>query len=311
MTDPIAFSPRRLAHVNLYVSDLERSVSFYEGVCGLHLVRREPAIRAAFHSNGNTHHDIGMIEVSKGQDRIGRDGQVQIAATRGTAASLNHLGWEMEDEAQLVAAYGRMVAAGFKPLRLADHIISHSIYIEDPDGNAHEFYADAIPDWRRVFNPEQDDLVTSQWDPLSQAPSTAKNYPADPAIVAAPQAPLQPRSVTGAVIATHRMAEMQRFFSDVCGLATVLKSAGRIIYAGALGQPDLVLEEAAADAPTGLRMFSFQLLAPAEIAKVDGGAQSRFHEDGPRSSVVVADPDGFLVEFYYSAAQQPLVPLAA
>ena len=68
------FRPRRLGHVNLWVSDLERSIRFYEDVCGIELVRRERDILIAFHSNGNSHHDIGIIEISRGKDRYGRDG---------------------------------------------------------------------------------------------------------------------------------------------------------------------------------------------------------------------------------------------
>jgi catechol 2,3-dioxygenase-like lactoylglutathione lyase family enzyme len=68
----VAFRPRRLGHINLYVSQLDRSIAFYEKTCGIELVRIEAAIRGGFHSNGNTHHDIGLIEISKGVDRIGR-----------------------------------------------------------------------------------------------------------------------------------------------------------------------------------------------------------------------------------------------
>jgi catechol-2,3-dioxygenase len=82
----VRFQPRRLGHVNLYVSQLERSIAYYEKVCGIELVRIEAAIRAGFHSNGNTHHDIGLIEISKGEARLGRDGKVQIAGSVSTMA---------------------------------------------------------------------------------------------------------------------------------------------------------------------------------------------------------------------------------
>ncbi|PYN49060.1 MAG: hypothetical protein DMD95_02100 [Candidatus Rokuibacteriota bacterium] len=50
----VRFHPRRLGHANLFVSDLDRSMRFYNAVCGLEEVRREPAIRIGFLSNGNT-----------------------------------------------------------------------------------------------------------------------------------------------------------------------------------------------------------------------------------------------------------------
>ena len=61
-TEPaVRFHPRRLGHANLFVSDLDRSMRFYSAVCGLEEVRREPAIRIGFLSNGNTHHDVGLV----------------------------------------------------------------------------------------------------------------------------------------------------------------------------------------------------------------------------------------------------------
>src|SRR5579872_2743805 len=48
--EKVAIGPRRIGHVNLYVSQLERSIDFYQKTCGLELVRLEPGIRGGFHS---------------------------------------------------------------------------------------------------------------------------------------------------------------------------------------------------------------------------------------------------------------------
>ena len=71
----VDFNPRRLGHVNLYVGDLNSSTDFYTNVAGIELVRREPGIDAVFVSNGNTHHDVALMQC-KGV-RCGRD----VAAT--------------------------------------------------------------------------------------------------------------------------------------------------------------------------------------------------------------------------------------
>jgi len=316
----IKFRPRRLGHVNLYVSQLERSIAFYERTCGLELVRLEPAIRGAFHSIGNTHHDVGMIEVSKGADRNGRDGNVQIAAQRGVRPGLNHLGWEMASEAQLVAAYRRLRAAGFSAVMLFDHIISHAVYVNDPDGNVHEFYADVIPDWREVFNLEHEDLVTSQWDPEAAPANAAEYYPAKPAIRHVAGAPLQPISITGATFATSRFDAMKDFLVGVAGLEmSELPGPGlrRAQFAGDLGRPDFCLTEVAAGARTGLRLFSFMLEPGTDFAAVarslasPGAPAPRFVEDDRRRAVVLADPDGSAAEFYWPKSGEPLAPLAA
>ena len=68
----VMFSPRRLGHANLFVGELERSSDFYTNVCGLTEVFREPPIKAIFLSNGSSHHDVALIEVSKRARKGGR-----------------------------------------------------------------------------------------------------------------------------------------------------------------------------------------------------------------------------------------------
>jgi catechol 2,3-dioxygenase len=311
--EAVMFRPRRLGHVNLYVGQLERSIEFYQHVCGIELVRLEPGIRGGFHSNGNTHHDIGMIEVSKGVDRVGRDGKVQIPATRGVRPGLNHLGWEMENEAQLVEAYRRMRAAGLSPLRLADHLISHSVYIADPDNNVHEFYADSIPDWRQIFNLDHEDLVTAEWDPLVQPSSGSKYYPVDPPIRHVPGAPLEPISITGVTIATTQFEAMKRFMTEVAGLECVDLHGSRprkARFSGGVGRPDMTLVEAATGQATGLRLFSFavepRMDFDATIRKLAalGVAHPMVIDDERRRALVLSDPDNFQVEFYLSESDR-------
>src|SRR5690348_13796323 len=103
MAQRVSFAPRRLGHANLFVGDLDRSMAFYNGICGLEEVRREPGISAGFLTNGNSHHDIGLMQTMAAA-RVGREGHVQVPEGRGTRPGLNHFGWEMKNEASLIAA---------------------------------------------------------------------------------------------------------------------------------------------------------------------------------------------------------------
>ena len=305
----VSFRPRRLGHVNLYASNLERSMEFYEKICGIEPVAIEEALRAGFHSNGNTHHDIGIIEVSRGVDRLGRDGKVQVAATRGTRPGLNHLGWEMENEVELVAGYRRLLAAGLRPTALYDHQISHAIYISDPDGNVHEFYADMMRDWRKVMNMAQRGLMTSQWNPLENTPTQEPNYDTSPTIRQVPAAPLHPRNTTSATFATHRFEPMKQFMLEVVGLALLkeerndrnLRRAG---FQAMHGERDLVLQEVREGEPTGYRCFALLLgkdtdldAARKHLKAAGVNPVERVDDDGRRTLVLI-DPDGMEVEFY-------------
>ena len=300
---PARFRPRRLGHVNLWVSDLERSVRFYEQACGIELVRREPAIRIAFHSNGNTHHDIGLVETSKGVDRIGRDGRVQIPATRGIRVGLNHFGWEMPCEAELVEAY---VRAGESKLRAVDHLISRSVYVGDPDGNGHEFYADSLRDWRSIYNLGREDEVTGEWTPGTPVPSREGFYNVDPPLRRIDAAPIHPRRLAGASIMTPRFDALTDFLVDTAGLAAQEGGeAGRrrSVFAGSLGYADMEVIERDDGNTVGLHSFTFSACpdvdfdALCQASVACGGSAPERIRDSTDELIELRDPDGFIVRF--------------
>jgi catechol 2,3-dioxygenase len=163
------FQPRRLGHVNLVVSDVDRSMDFYMNVVGLDEAYRRPQVKAGFLSNGNTHHDIGMVQ---------SDGPLG----HGRPAGLNHIAFELETEVDLVDGYERAIAAGVTFERTADHDIAHAVYGADADGNEYEVYADVIHAWRDARH----GTVTKakpNWTPGSTPPHAERNYHADPEIV--------------------------------------------------------------------------------------------------------------------------------
>src|SRR5690606_35249262 len=110
-SDSRYFRPRRMGHVNLVVGDLDESMRFYNAVIGFEESYRVIAIRGGFLSNGNTHHDIGMVESSG-------------PAGRGRKPGLNHLAFELETEVDLVEGYNRAIKDGMVFQRTLDHDIA-------------------------------------------------------------------------------------------------------------------------------------------------------------------------------------------
>jgi catechol 2,3-dioxygenase len=304
ITEPVRFTPRRLGHANLFVGDLDQSMAFYSRICGLEEVRREPRIGAGFLTNGNTHHDVGLMQTMAAA-RVGREGHVQVPQGRGTSPGLNHFGWEMENEAGLVAAYRRALDRGVKIHRTADHQLAHSVYLFDPDGNLHEFYADTVEDWRTVFNPEREDLITSQWQPLAGPSSERRYYKEHPPLRSVQGARFPSTHITHAVLVARDFARMRLFFIDVAGLEPVGEVASDAILLGGRASPDfdLALFRSREDLPPGIHHIAFEIADEDRLITAERNphaeAEIELILDRPdKRSVYVRDPDGMRIEFY-------------
>ncbi|MBV9119826.1 MAG: VOC family protein, partial [Chloroflexi bacterium] len=128
----VRFAPRRLAHANMFVSDLARSRAFYGDICGLVEILPEPSLGAVFMGNGASHHDVALVDAPK-EDLRGPDGHL-LAKGGSIKPGLNHIAFEMETEQQLVEAWERAVDAGVSIERTTDHNVAHSVYLKSPDG---------------------------------------------------------------------------------------------------------------------------------------------------------------------------------
>ena len=133
---------KELGHLVLYVSDLERSRRFYRDLLGWREIMPEGGLRfpAAAFSSGRTHHELLLIEVGPGAAPI----------PGGRRLGMYHFGLKIgETDDELRQARDELVAAGARLVGATDHGVTHSLYIEDPDGNEIELYIDVQPEaWR-------------------------------------------------------------------------------------------------------------------------------------------------------------------
>jgi catechol-2,3-dioxygenase len=124
----MAFSPVRLNHAVLFVSDLERAVRFYTNTFGMHVIAREPRANAAFlrlPRSGN-HHDLGLFGV----------GTTGGPKRRG-AIGLYHLAWQVDTIDELAEAHQALLGNGAYTGE-SSHGATKSVYGADPDGNEFE-----------------------------------------------------------------------------------------------------------------------------------------------------------------------------
>ena len=117
----------RLNHAVLFVSDLERSVTFYEQAFGMAVMAREPRANAAFlrlPRSGN-HHDLGLFGVG-----------AQPPRPPG-GLGLYHLAWQVDTIDELEQARTTLLALdGYTGE--SSHGATKSVYGQDPDGNEFE-----------------------------------------------------------------------------------------------------------------------------------------------------------------------------
>ena len=118
---------RRLQHLVLWVSDVERSVHFYCDLLGFEVTKQYP--NAAFLKIPGTSddHHLGLFE----QAGMGRPDE--------RVARMYHSAWEVGEIADLVRARRRLIEAG-SLVGQSDHGVSLSLYAKDPDGLEFEVF---------------------------------------------------------------------------------------------------------------------------------------------------------------------------
>jgi catechol-2,3-dioxygenase len=130
---------KELGHIVLYVRDLEASRRFYRDVLGWKEIAGTDH-QMAMYSSGRTHHELLLIEVGPNAAPI----------PEGRRVGMYHFGLKVgTTDDELREAHQTLVNAGANVVGTADHGVTHSLYITDPDGNEIELYIDVQPEaWR-------------------------------------------------------------------------------------------------------------------------------------------------------------------
>src|SRR5215208_878771 len=142
----VATAPRlpddtRIGKVRLRVADLERSVEFYRDVLGLQIT-------------GDSSEKVSLGPASSAAELIVLEEKPGIAPRprRPTTAGLYHVALLVPSRRDLGRTLLALSQSGY-PLRgMSDHAVSESIYLDDPDGNGLEIYADRPRDLWPIRN---------------------------------------------------------------------------------------------------------------------------------------------------------------
>jgi catechol 2,3-dioxygenase len=122
----------KVGHVVLGVRDPQRSIRFYTEALGMECVNFFEDMQMAFFSFGDERdHDIAVVKVPDDQP-VGSSG-------------LSHTALEIEGgEPELRELYERLKSHGAQVEFTADHVMSKSVYVLDPDGNRIEVFAQVL-----------------------------------------------------------------------------------------------------------------------------------------------------------------------
>ena len=272
----------RLGRVHLQVSDLERSLAFYEGVLGLRAIQRD-ASRAVLAAHGD---DTPLVELHERPS-------AQPVPRRGRLG-LYHFAILLPDRASL----GRFVRhAAERGVRLGagDHLVSEAFYLNDPDGLGIELYADRPRDtWRRVGR----ELMMAT-DPVDVAGLVRDAGDA-------PWTGMPAGTVIGHVhLHVGDVAQAVAFFSEALGFDRIVWSYPGAVFFGAGGyHHHLGTNSWAGNAPLpatdDARLLEWTVELP-DAASLDAAAQSltgagyAAERDAATGDVVTRDPWGTAV----------------
>jgi catechol 2,3-dioxygenase len=127
---------KKVGHVVLKCQDLEKAREFYVDVLGMTLAKFDPN-RGMFLRFNDYHHDIAIFKTGPDAD-----------PPKKNQVGLVHVALLVDGLETVKAWYARCKSLGVPIVGTADHAVTNSMYIEDPEGNVLEIYCEAKEyDW--------------------------------------------------------------------------------------------------------------------------------------------------------------------
>jgi catechol 2,3-dioxygenase len=205
---PALRTPLHIGAVGLRVRDLDRVLGFYRDVIGLSEIERAPG-RARLGAGGTA-----FLELEHAPDALPDDPR---------QAGLYHTAFLMPTRKDL-AQWLLQVARDRVPITGAsDHSVSEAVYLDDPEGNGVEVYADRPPELWRWEN----DLVVMATERLNADALLAE---ADPAASYVAPGGLRIGHVH---LRVGELAQAERFYSDGVGLQLTRRRGGATFMSSA------------------------------------------------------------------------------
>jgi catechol 2,3-dioxygenase len=209
----------RIGHVSLNVSDMDRSLEFYEKVLGFKIVERASTERAVLSADEHRHHLVELLQI-KDATLAGYNPRRPDTIRR---AGLYHFAILLP-ERRYLADMLHNLSQRISEIRfdgLADHLVSESIYIRDPDNIGVEIYSDKPSvKWKWDGGKVRMATVKLDTDDLLRE-STASGWKAMPG-----------ETIIGHVhLHVSNLAKAMIFYHDMLGLSQTATYPGAYFFA--------------------------------------------------------------------------------
>jgi catechol 2,3-dioxygenase len=126
-----------LRHMVMKVRNQKRAEEFYSGILCFPIVARNEEAKMTFFSFGDYHHHFGIIEIGENATDIGKD-----------SVGLHHAAFKIGDSLEELKEAKEYLALNGIEARTRDHIVTQSLYFNDPDGNPLELYVEGSDKWK-------------------------------------------------------------------------------------------------------------------------------------------------------------------
>jgi catechol 2,3-dioxygenase len=276
----------RLSSVRLAVSDLPRSVEFYERVLGLPLVTSDA--------------DVARLGPDPAHPALVLEGIEHPTPLSPASTGLFHVAWLHPSRASLAVSVRRVVGPRWPFDGASDHGVSEALYLTDPDGLGIELYADRPrARWQRPTDGHGVRMVTLPLDLdelLEQDPGGAV-------------ATIDAGTTVGHVhLKVSEVPRATAFYRDALGFeeqasmpsAAFLAAGGYHHHVG-LNSWQSEGANAPPDTAPGLRQVEFELADGNGVDELEGRLAATYGETsasrGEDGAVSVRDPDGQLLTF--------------
>jgi len=138
---------KRIGHVLLRASDLERSRAFYSTVLGFEVVEEDPEHGGTFMALPGHGHTLDIFQA---------DAADCAPRSAPGGVGVHHVAFQVDSDEALTDAYFTLLEHGVKITRAVDHVSQKSIYFHDPDGNLLEIYYE-LPNAPELFRQGRQD----------------------------------------------------------------------------------------------------------------------------------------------------------